>query len=425
MDMMGDLIRQARRRRGLTQGALAKQLNTSRTTIQYLEGNRRNCSVEMLSTIHRELEAETPLSVWVLASLARTVAGREGLDSEIRAALHDDVMTALDAILPNTSITDQAPASLAEFPRGFEPLTVVVGDRREDPPITRGDLLAGSASTEDVRHILSLALQDRRSVIRTDKVIMNAAGDDDIKHALGGSNLLVVGSPFVNYAARVANRYSAFKFGSMKVLRGWRDNLEIIRRIDGAELNAFAAICQGRRPQDRSSSERQIPSDRLDRLADLAERLRGSDSRQSLREAYRPSAIIDPIQLVTHPATSGSNISYGLISLTRNPFSESRDHVAVMVGGAHLPGTVQALRALSERDLDGRPFGGVIEVVHPGNPDEAWWTWKTPRYEAGELINNLKMAQETSQSKRTRPFKMWTDDEILDCLQTYEGWLGD
>ena len=116
-------------------------------------------------------------------------------------------------------------------------------------------------------------------------------------------------------------------------------------------------------------------------LRRLTERLRHDSEEQSLREVYRPNILLDQIARTSYPAAKGFSVSYGLISITRNPFSDSGEHVALMVAGVHLPLTVQALRALAEADFEDRPFGGAIEVVHPsGQTEDSWWSWKTPRY---------------------------------------------
>ena len=415
MDMMSGMIREARNSKRLSQAQLAGLLSTSRTTIQYLEGSQRNCSLEILAGIHRVLEARVPLSVWALASLDRTIAARTTLNDSLKITLHEDIVQAIEMLMPARNQVVGSPGSLGGFPKGFEPLTVVVGDRREEPPITRGDILAGSASTEDVRHLLSIGLKDSQSVIRTDKIIMNAT-EADLRRAFGNTNLLIVGSPFVNFAARIINGHTPFKFGPLSELRAWTGNLGALRQIHGIELEAFAAMSNGRIHREKASGSRQLSAERVAELEQLFDALKGASAAEPLKEGYRPSEIIDPVQRVIHPATKGSYISYGVINLSSNPFSDSGDFVAVSVAGVHLAGTVMALKALSEGDFADRPIGGVIEVIHPGPADESWWSWRTPRYSIDDFTSSLQFALDTTRAKRHPALRAWTDEELEACL---------
>ena len=418
MDMLGRLIRDARSHKGLTQEALARLLSTSRTTIQYVEGGYRNGSLEMLESIHRALSPDEPITAWVLASLERAVATREGLGEESKSALKTDLQAAIEALMPNAGDGGQLQRSLATFPKGFEPITVVLGDRREDPPISRGDLLVGSASTEDARYLLSLGLADQRSVLRTDKIIVNTSNRDDLIRVFGNTNLLVIGSPFVNFAARVVNMSSAFRFEPLQTLRAWLDNLDSITAVEGSELAAFATMSSERVEVD--TEEGPISEQRRVELQALVERLWRDGSAETLREAYRPSGLIDPIQNVRHPANRGSSVSYGLVSLAPNPFDTSGDHVAITVAGVHLPGTAMALRALAEGDFEHHPFGGIIQVVHlTGSTQDAWWSWATRRYSAADLVGALESAHQSSTRRRGAAFTDWTQDEIAESLVAY------
>jgi len=54
---------------------------------------------------------------------------------------------------------------------------------------------------------------------------------------------------------------------------------------------------------------------------------------------------------------------YGVISILRNPFSESADYYIIYVAGVHGPGTALGVKLLSEKNafID-HPFGGIYEV---------------------------------------------------------------
>ena len=420
-DTLGVMIRQARLEKRFTQEELSERLDTSRTTVQYLESNLRNCSLTLLERLHRVLAPDEPLSLWALASLGRSVSKRSSdyLSEETKATALKDIAKALDFVTPRPSIPTSR--SLTTFPRGFEPMTIVVGDRREEPPVTRGDLLAGSASTEDVRHILSLGFADPRSVIRTDKLMVNTVNEEDLRRVFGSTNLLVVGSPFVNFVSRFVNQSSAFRFGPAKVLRTWHQSLNDLKGVDGVELEAFATLSQGTGIDAKTVKEQHLTHDRLSDLERLTDRLRNDSEEQSLREAYRPNVLLDPVARTSYPAAKGFSVSYGLISLTLNPFADSRKYVALMVAGVHLPGTVQALKALAEANFEDRPFGGVIEVVHPsGQTEDSWWSWKTPRYSAKDFVATLEDAASPDRRGKHPAFKEWTREEIDNCLPIYQ-----
>ena len=72
VDKLGAMIRQARLAKGLTQEELAEHVHISRTSVQYLEANLRNCSLPLLERLHKFLASDEPLSIWAFASLELT-----------------------------------------------------------------------------------------------------------------------------------------------------------------------------------------------------------------------------------------------------------------------------------------------------------------------------------------------------------------
>ena len=88
------------------------------------------------------------------------------------------------------------------------------------------------------------------------------------------------------------------------------------------------------------------------------------------------------------------------------------------VAGIHRPSTVMALKALADGDFSEHPLGGVIEVVQPpGQAEESWWSWKTPRYAVADLIGNLESGMDSDPGERPTVFEGWTSDEIEYCLE--------
>src|SRR3954453_20643829 len=105
---------------------------------------------------------------------------------------------------------------LTDFPEGFEPLVIVTGDRREVPPLSKGDLLAYSASCIDSMYLPLLFTGSRQMktaspIVLSDKQFVTDK-EPDLHRRFGETNILVIGSPAVNLLARRINQRSPFRF---------------------------------------------------------------------------------------------------------------------------------------------------------------------------------------------------------------------
>jgi DNA-binding XRE family transcriptional regulator len=63
MDILGDMIRDSRKERGLTQKELGKLIGVNKTQISKLENNARNATIENILKVFNALNAELKLKV--------------------------------------------------------------------------------------------------------------------------------------------------------------------------------------------------------------------------------------------------------------------------------------------------------------------------------------------------------------------------
>ncbi len=243
-------------------------------------------------------------------------------------------------------------------------LTIVVGDRRENPPETPGDFFAHTSSTRDLTWIFSLGLP-QSTILWNDKIISATQTDNEIPDALKIRHLLIIGSPFCNLMARKVNQSTFFRFNI---------NNEVIREIDTEE--------RGFRGLDRNQNElRQKFNDLSNRHDELVMKLRGL-------------GFIDPIrQQENVGAFTGQDNDYATISFCEHPYS--KNHYAILIAGLHLPGTMAAVKTLAEPEFfTDRPVGGIIKISIPiGN----WYErltrsdveWFTPAYTIESLMERF------------------------------------
>jgi hypothetical protein len=258
---------------------------------------------------------------------------------------------------------DSRSITLRHFPERFFPLTIIVGDRREEEPKTPGDLLAYSASTMDLRDILKLRLQ-KDTDIWGDKIIVNKP-KEELENMLGSSNLLIIASPATNWLARKVNQTAIFRFyieldklNEAEIMEN--EIREILTR--GGDLVAYK-------------------KENFNKLKDLTEKFKGM-------------GFPDPIQKTMRGQYTSRDVDFGCITFCEHPYSEN--HYAIMIAGHYLPGTFGAIKFLSNKEnFKDRPLGGIIKVRIPELPFFINYThskpqWDTPPYSIQMLEDNLK-----------------------------------
>lgn len=248
---------------------------------------------------------------------------------------------------------------LTHWPRSFLPIVTLTGDRREKYPESIADLIVLSSSTSDLTWISSVGLPPK-TLIRSDKITV--VGDPDyLRETLGSSTLFVVGSPGTNLVARMVNSSVPFPFNIPAEV--YEDEEKIRDELE--KIGPY---------QDELLQYKEKHEDRLN----------------ALMNEFRGNGFFDPIRMEVRGTHSGASRDYGVVTVGLNPFSNK--HLAVIVAGTHLPGTMGAMKLLSNpENFRQRPLGGIIRVYIPGSLPwprrvvESRPYWDTPSYTITEL----------------------------------------
>jgi transcriptional regulator with XRE-family HTH domain len=283
--------------------------------------------------------------------------------------------------------------TLADWPWGFdEPIIVLVGDRRENPPHTIADLLASSGSPGDLFYFSSLKLSDK-TLIRSDKV--TKLGTKEFFEDLGEHHLLIIGSPAVNLAARAVNSHACFSF--------------IVSKDAIDSESAFEQVLK------KEAWDPDVLENYLDVESKNLEIGKWARKRRHMINDFARSGIMDPVNYAgprgLHP---GAN-DFGVVTLCKHPWSNSK--VAILAAGIRGPGTAASLKMLAEPNaFEDRPLGGVFRVRVP---NEAPWAsrytmlkpkWDTHSYSVQAYENSVKGLAADAGGE-------WSRKEVLGLLE--------
>ena len=242
-----------------------------------------------------------------------------------------------------------------QFPRHFEPLVIITGDKRETRGrhMGAGDFGVHATTTADSRWLMSLGLsQEVEHVIDKDFVLLD---EPQLIERFAHKNLLVIGSPSVNHLARRINRSSIFRFN-------------INHEVDEGLESIIA--------------EAKLKSKSKDELA-----LFYQQSQEDLTKLMRylfVGGIIDPsypsgdyVTSTYHSMPGSIDLDFGVLSFAANPFYEAlcqsegrpNDHafISIFAAGIHHPATAHAIRQLGRHGqnqgaFENHPYGGVFRV---------------------------------------------------------------
>jgi hypothetical protein len=298
--------------------------------------------------------------------------------------------------------------SLKGFPNDFKPLVVVTGDRREVPPLSKGDVLAYSFSTTDIMYLNNIGYRGMDDAFNDGLVVSDKqfVTDDEasLRHRFGKTNILVIGSPAVNLLARRINESSLFRFSisdeTKKELQEQKDLMDELIN-DEYELFIYHQCLEGildidamlRRFVDSHPHVNQLK----DKAAIIAKRFKNTSIckipdrtrpvRYLMHKLDRPG-IFDTHSRIDRGLTIGAYTDYGLISILQNPFSDENEYSIIYVAGVHGPATAIGVRMLGEKGIfDSHPFGGVYEVKinrvanYYEKIQKSSGVWETPAYE--------------------------------------------
>jgi hypothetical protein len=282
-----------------------------------------------------------------LKELLLVRAGFEAAEPEALASFRDILSMYREGRGP-LSLSPRGPRTLATFPEAFALRTLLTGDRREWPPQTSADVLAGSASTAgDLFYFHTLP---GRCAILTDKVVKLVRRDR--LDQLLDHDFIVLGSPLSNLAAQEVNREASFRFAVPA------DALELARRLEADLAEIRCAPHKLKAYLDRSTPEGAQ---------------RGID-RENMLNGFASVDYSDPIG-PTH--RKNQRLQYGVVSLARHPWSDR--HVAVLAAGDRGEATAAALKLLATKGAFAqRPLGGVFKVTVPSG---VTWEERYPNLE--------------------------------------------
>ena len=334
----GRRLRAAREAKQMTQDELARDVGVTRSVIANYERG------ETVPDPTRALELAHVLSAkkedFLLLSVASSVAARPANDlaaAPRQAAIEtlERLHRAAHGVEPRQPVNADY-LTLADFPDRFLPLTVIVGDKREDDPKNPGDLFVFSASTVDDRWLMDLGLP-RGTEKLSDKVLMTAS-EQWLEERLGRTHLLVIGSPASNLLARNYNDHFLFRFAlnNETVVKWERKRKDLLGRETPFELLAF---------KENSKSE----------------------LKHMMRLFKQPGFVNFNYDNLKVGIDLAENRDFAVVSIGRNPFAEPESgFFAILAAGIHHPGTAHAVKRLGQPEtFKEHPLGGVLEVQVP------------------------------------------------------------
>jgi len=279
-------------------------------------------------------------------------------------------------------------------------------------------------------HLTALGRHIENTAIRSDKVLVRMPTDYlENMPEVADRNLLIIGSPAVNWGARILNKNDAifpFRIDDDVVARD-----EELRADDRMQDDTFASIfwdlardarsIEGVTQLDEAAVLERITDKDEKRLvpaaADLARRVLAGSTAKAMMNKFRSLGILDPADQEHHAQiTYGSN-DFAVVTLARNPWSVDGRHRAVVCGGIHGPGTAAALRELltwPER-FENYPLGAVLEIKlrldldWPTRFERAAVSFQTQEYATSRILEHLVDAVEMKRDERTSIFRLMSD----------------
>ena len=423
----------------LTQDDLGRMVSISAQRISQFELGLVLSSLKSLGPLHAALTRATPvsspmtdLSGWLLAWLEDKVL--DGSDELVP----DDMAAALEQLrvggarLPSAGrVSADTPLdNLADFP-GADPFTIILGDRRELSARSAGDCLIYSGSVTDSMYLALFGGNLTRAEITTDKLLARLPFARLRERAeLSERNLLIIGSPAVNWATRLLNKGAVFPFRIDEDVFQRSEHLLTDDRMQNRDFaSTFWKLAQSVRPGHGSAplDSSLLDDDERPYAEDAEELLRpvlAGSTAKALMNRFRALGILDPADQENHGTNVHSDNDFAVITLARNPFARTDRYRAVICAGVHGSGTAAAVRTLAtdaERFFRSRPFGGVLEVRT--NTDLEWperipastVRMQTQPYDVRAVLRHLDVASERPIEARAGTFRQWSDTSLQEC----------
>lgn len=321
----------------LSQERLGELVNVARGMIVNYEGGRKTPDPERAVRLAEALK-EDPVEFLLLSQAQRSAESGRPDPSLLRTV---NVLLEKHRSMGTSQRVGKGLAShvsLMDF-RELRPMTIIVGDKREEEPRNAGDLFVFSASTVDDRWILNLGLPPGTEKL-SDKILMTAS-QEWLQETLGRKHILCIGSPASNLFTREYNDHFLFRFAiSQEARKKWVEKRDQLK-----ELRTPAALL-GFREQSRP------------------------DLKQMMRLFKQPGFVDFHYRNLKLGIDPAENRDFAVVSLGRNPFVTKPDapFFAILAAGVHHPGTAHAVKWLSDPEqFRDHPFGGILEVQVPAD----------------------------------------------------------
>jgi transcriptional regulator with XRE-family HTH domain len=349
-----------RARRHLSQNELASLAGIPNPqSISKYEGGRDIPSPPIIVRLAHAL-GENP-KLWLLYAQLQRAAAKEAEPSKAEATQH--ILSLMGVVSEQSQGQIDAASStrrsLTQFPTSFSPLCVIVGDRREERPRHLGDLFAFSASPVDDRWLASLRLPSVTEKI-TDKVFLfqEPEAKEWRRATFGKTNLLIIGSPAANLAARELNRHFIHRFA-----------------VPSEAEKLWSTVKEEKFPTLKTPAELEhFEEANRQYVRRLMRKFQQPGFITYDAEATRDENVIRVVaSVITEPQQDFATVTVG-----RNPFAQKGERFfAILAAGVHHPGTAWAIKFLSQPSrFERHPYGGILEVRFPSrrhDPDKIKW----------------------------------------------------
>lgn len=331
---------------------------------------------------------------------------------------------------------DKPLCSLADFP-GNDPLTIILGDRRESRAKSAADCLIYSGSMTDAMYLSCLGEKMKSAAIRSDKLLVRMPVDylEDMPE-LAESNLLIIGSPAVNWGSRILNKNDAiFPFRIDHNVVTHDEQLRHNARMqDGTFAGVFWDLAQSDlgKQQDRTDAFERASNETDDphlvaEAEKFAKNVLDGSTAKAVMNKFRTLGIIDPADQEHHAQITHSANDFAVVTLARNPYCKTGRYRAVICGGTHGPGTARALKELLSHPerFKNHPLGAVLEINlrldldWPTRFEKATISFQTREYTPDQVLTHFEAACGVDPSARSPVLAQLLTPEALESRITF------
>lgn len=366
---------------------------------------------------------------WIATWLAATKRGAPA--AEIENLLAEALGVLSSSVNDRRSNAQSKPlTSLADFP-GNDPLTIIMGDRREPRVTSAADCLIYSGSVTDAMFLPHMWRSLEGAAIRSDKLLVRMPQEylEEQVPEISERNLLIIGSPAGNWGARILNKGAIFPFRiDPDVVRQSEALLNDDRMQDEDFALEFWTLAQSADKSgihlDQDELEQLSDDDRQQRegAAELARAVLGGSMPKVVMNKFRALGLLDPADQENHGTFFHSANDFAVVTLARNPYSKAGRHRAVICAGIHGPGTAAALRELliNPATFRSRSLGAVLEVRL--RTDLAWSerferakvSPQTKEYVPKTVLDNVERALKNTSGVRKNVYEWWDRSALED-----------